>query len=118
MLRKTSLSSQTALSALQLGRIVGSPLPLKAPYTPIFKTQESEALSFFRSTSDSLFLVDLNAELRELLAQRLLSPLRASHSAVQRHQDHHVVRKSAYWTLVDLLLRVVSTALSIRLLIR
>jgi hypothetical protein len=58
---------------LQLGRIVGSPLPLKAQYTPIFKTQESEALSLFQIHHPTLVLVDLNAELCELLAQPSVS---------------------------------------------
>src|SRR5947207_4110422 len=31
-------------SLLQLGRIVGPPLPLKTQYAPIFKTQECKAL--------------------------------------------------------------------------
>src|SRR5664280_1393907 len=54
---------------LQLGCIVGSPLPLKAQYTPIFKTQESEALSLLQIHHPTLVLVDLHAELRKLLAQ-------------------------------------------------
>ena len=33
---------------LQLGRIVWSPLPPKAQYAPILKTQESKALSLFQ----------------------------------------------------------------------
>src|SRR5664279_3557493 len=71
---------------LQLGCIVGSPLPLKAQYTPIFKTQESEALSLLQIHHPTLVLVDLHAELRKLLAQPsvYLSPSPASHSAVQR----------------------------------
>src|ERR1039457_2076411 len=55
---------------LQLGRIVGSPLPLKAQYTPIFKSQESEALSLLQIHHPTLVLVDLHAELHELLAQQ------------------------------------------------
>src|SRR5664280_979151 len=98
---------------LQLGCIVRSPLPLKAQYTPIFKTQESEALSLFQIHHPTLVLVDLHAELRELLAQpsvyRLHQPVTPPFSV---DQDHQVVRKRAYWTLVDLPLRVVSTALS------
>src|SRR5258707_1378121 len=50
---------------LQLGRIVRSPLPLKTQYTPIFKTQEGEALSLLQIHHSTLVLVDLNAELRE-----------------------------------------------------
>src|ERR1700730_16410710 len=80
---------------LQLGRIVGSPLPLKAQYTPIFKAQESEALSLLQIYHPTLVLVDLNAELRELLAQpsvyRLHQPVTPPFSV---DQDHHVVRET------------------------
>src|ERR1022692_4194755 len=80
---------------LQLGRIVGSPLPLKAQYTPIFKTQKSEALSLLQIHHPTLVLVDLNAELRELLAQpsvyRLHQPVTPPFSV---DQDHQVVRKT------------------------
>jgi hypothetical protein len=54
---------------LQLRRIVWPPLPLKAQHTPIFKAQKSEALSLPQIHHSTLVLVDLNAELRELLAQ-------------------------------------------------
>src|ERR1017187_10856253 len=80
---------------LQLGRIVGSPFPLKAQHTPIFKTQESEALSLFQIHHPTLVLVDLNAELRKLLAQpsvyRLHQPVTPPFSV---DQDHHIVRKT------------------------
>ena len=58
---------------LQLGRIVRSPLPLKAQYTPIFKTQEGEALSLLQIHHSTLVFVDLNVELRELLAQTFVN---------------------------------------------
>src|ERR1700738_547776 len=78
---------------LQLGRIVGSPLPLKAQYTPIFKAQESEALSLLQIYHPTLVLVDLNAELRELLAQppvyRLHQPVTSPFGV---DQAHHIVR--------------------------
>src|ERR1035438_3222099 len=45
---------------LQLGCIVRSPLPLKAQYTPKFKTQESEALSLLQIHHSTLVLVDRN----------------------------------------------------------
>ena len=54
---------------LQLGRIVGPPLLPKAEYAPILKTQKSKALSLLQIHHPALVLVDLNAELRELLAQ-------------------------------------------------
>jgi hypothetical protein len=54
---------------LQLGRIVWPPLPLKAEYAPILETQESETLSLFQIHHPTLVFVDLNTELRELLAQ-------------------------------------------------
>src|SRR6266498_1184708 len=80
---------------LQLGRIVWSPLLLKAQYTPIFKSQESEALSLLQIHHTTLVLVDLNAELRELLAQpsvyRLYEPVTPPFGV---DQDHHVVRKT------------------------
>src|SRR5260370_42644737 len=80
---------------LQLGRIVGSPLPLKAQYTPIFKAQESEALSLLQIYHPTLVLVDLSAELRDLLAQpsvyRLQQPVTPPFSV---GQDHHIVRKT------------------------
>src|ERR1017187_3785118 len=80
---------------LQLGRIVGPPLPLKAQYSPIFKTQESEALSLLQIHHSTLVLVDLNAELRDLLAQPLVYPF---HKPVPPpfsvYQDHHVVRET------------------------
>src|ERR1019366_4338424 len=80
---------------LQLGRIVRSPLLLKAQNTPKFKTQESEALSLLQIHHSTLVLVDLNAELRELLAQpfvyRLHQPVPPPLSV---NQDHHVVRKT------------------------
>src|ERR1700693_162495 len=49
---------------LQLGRIVWPPLPLKAQYAPILKTQEGKALSLFRIHHPTLVLVDRNAQLR------------------------------------------------------
>src|SRR5664279_606803 len=80
---------------LQLGCIVRSPLPLKAQYTPIFKTQESEALSLRQIHHPTLVLVDLHAELRELLAQpsvyRLHQPVTPPFSV---DQDHQIVRKT------------------------
>src|ERR1700687_2002335 len=80
---------------LQLGRIIWQPLPLKAQYTPIFKTQESEALSLLQIHHPTLVLVDLNAELRELLAQpsvyRLHQPVTPPFGV---DQDHHIVRKT------------------------
>src|ERR1039457_6132656 len=57
---------------LQLGCIVRSPLPLKAQYPPKFKTQESEALSLLQIHHSTLVLVDLHAELCELLAQQFV----------------------------------------------
>src|ERR1035438_8665213 len=80
---------------LQLGRIVWPPLLPKAEYAPIFKTQESEALSLLQIHHSTLVLVDLNAELRELLAQplvyRLHKPVTPPFSV---YQDHHVVRET------------------------
>src|ERR1039457_3306840 len=60
---------------LQLGCIVRSPLPLKAQYTPIFKTQESEALSLLQTPHPTLVLFDPHAELRNPLAQPSVYPL-------------------------------------------
>src|SRR5664280_765015 len=100
-------------SLLQLGRIVWPPLPLKTHYTPIFKTHESEALSLLQVYHPALLLIDLNSELRELLAQpsiyRLHQPVTPPFSVDK------ITRSSAtrtYWTLVDLKLRVVSPAFS------
>ena len=53
---------------LQLRREMWPPLPQKTQYTPIFKTQDGEALSLLQINHPTLVLVDLNAELRELLA--------------------------------------------------
>ena len=54
---------------LQLGRVVlWPPLLPKAEYAPILKTQKSKALSLLQIHHPTLVLVDLNAELRELLA--------------------------------------------------
>src|SRR5665213_2701160 len=79
---------------LQLGRIVGPPLLPKAEYAPILKTQESKTLSLFQIHHPTLVRVDLNAELRELLAQpsvyRLHQPVTPPFSV---DQDHHIVRK-------------------------
>src|SRR5271155_2678470 len=75
---------------LQLRRIVRPPLPLKAQHTPIFKTQKSEALSLLQIHHPTLALVDLNAELRELLAQpsvyRLHQPVTPPFGVEQDHQ--------------------------------
>src|ERR1035438_2482219 len=80
---------------LQLGRIVGSPLLLKTQHTPIFKTQECKALPLLQIHHPTLVLVDLNAELRELLAQpsvyRRHQPVTPPFSV---DQDHHIVRKT------------------------
>src|SRR5260370_12658964 len=57
---------------LQLGRIVWSPLPPKAQYAPVLKTQESKApkaLSLLQIYHPTLVLVDRNAQLHELLTQ-------------------------------------------------
>ena len=53
---------------LQLGCLVGPPLPLKTQHSPKFKPQESEALSLLQVHHSTLVFVYLNAELRELLA--------------------------------------------------
>jgi hypothetical protein len=45
---------------LQLGRIVGSPLPPKAQYAPILKTQEAKTLSLFQIHHPTFVLVDRN----------------------------------------------------------
>ena len=46
---------------LQLGRIVWSPLPPKAQYAPILKSQEGKTLSLFQIHHPTLVLVDRNA---------------------------------------------------------
>src|ERR1700694_5079232 len=79
----------------QLGRIVGPPLPLKAEYAPKLKTQKSKTLFLFQVHHPTLVLVDLNAELRELLAQpsvyRLHQPVTPPFGV---DQDHHIIRKT------------------------
>jgi len=80
---------------LQLGRIVWPPLLIKAEYAPILKPQESKALSLFQVHHPTLVLVDLNAELRKLLAQpfvyRIHQPVTPPFGV---DQDHHVIRKT------------------------
>src|ERR1700679_3628565 len=80
---------------LQLGRIVWPPLPLKAENAPKFKAQKSKALSLLQVHRPTLVLVDLNAELRELLAQpsvyRLHQPVTSPFGI---DQDHHIVRET------------------------
>src|SRR5579863_2357428 len=79
----------------QLGRIVWPPLLIEAEDAPIFKTQKSKALSLLQVHHPTLVLVDLNTELRELLAQsfvyRLYQPVTPPLGV---DQDHHVVRKT------------------------
>jgi hypothetical protein len=48
---------------------VWPPLPPKAEYAPILKTQESKALFPSQIHHPTLVLVDRNAQLRELFAQ-------------------------------------------------
>src|ERR1017187_3357799 len=78
---------------LQFGRIVWPPLLSKAEYAQIFKTPEGEAFSLLQIHHSTLVLVDLNAELRKLLAQpsvyRLHQPVTPPFSV---DQDHHIVR--------------------------
>src|ERR1035437_9001146 len=80
---------------LQLWRIVWPPLLSKAEYAPILKAQESKALSLLQIHHSTLVLVDLNAELRELLAQSFIYRL---HQPVTPplgvDQDHHIVSKT------------------------
>src|ERR1035441_1044835 len=80
---------------LQLGRIVWPPLLIEAEYAPIFKTQKGEALSLLQVHHPALLLIDLNAELRKLLAQppvyRLHQPVTPPFGV---DQDHHIVRKT------------------------
>jgi hypothetical protein len=98
---------------LQLGRIIWPPFPLQAQHTPIFKAKERKALSRFQIHHSALVLVDRNAEFCELLAYppvyRLHQPVIPPFSVYQYHQ---VVRKTCILEVVDLPLRVTSTALS------
>jgi hypothetical protein len=98
-------------SLLQRWRIVWPPLSPKAKDAPILKTQESKALFFLRSTIRLLSSLIATRSFANSSRSRLSTAFTSQ--SLRRSASIKITissAKRAYWTLVDLPLRVVCTA--------